>query len=118
MNETDLIGNIPTWMKYVASAAGGVGAALLFLRQWLSQAKVDRTANEANVETIVRLQAQVVVERDRADALMREREEMARKIGSLEGEVKGLRDQVDALSKQTQQQSKQIADLLQFLKED
>ncbi len=98
MTEDQVLSNIPSWMKYVASAAGGVGAAMLFLRQWLSQAKVDRTANDANAATIIRLQAQVVVERDRADSLMREREAMVRELGELKGKVEILSDQVETLT--------------------
>lgn len=92
----DLSG-IPDWLKWLGGVAGTVGAAALYLRQFLSKAKLERTADEADVHTILRLQAQLVVERDRADALMRDRESMVKEIGELKGEVRALRDQVAAL---------------------
>jgi len=92
------LNSVPAWIKYLAAFAGGSGAALLYLRQWLSQAKVDRTANEANVETIQRLMGQLEAERRRADAYMREREEMVREIGALKGKVEILTEQVETLT--------------------
>jgi len=98
MNEPDLLDHVPTWAKYIVTAVGGGGASLLFLRQWLSQSNVDRTANDANAQTIIRLQAQVVTERDRADRLMVERESMVKQIGELSGKVEVLSSQVDQLT--------------------
>lgn len=98
MTESDFVAAIPTWLKYLASAGGGMGAALLFLRQWLSQAKVDRTANDANVATILRLQAERDAERERADAMMREREAMVAELGELRGKVETLSEQVETLT--------------------
>jgi hypothetical protein len=98
VNEDEFIKNFPTVMKYIGSGAGYLAAGVLFLRQWLSQAKVDRTANDSNAATINRLQAQVIVERDRADSLMREREAMVRELGELKGKVEVLSEQVETLT--------------------
>lgn len=98
MNETEFLGNVPAWLKYLGTAVGSAGIAGLSLRQWLSQASVDRAANDANVATINRLQAQVITERDRADALMRDREALVREVGELRGEVTALREQVETLT--------------------
>ncbi|WP_323162847.1 hypothetical protein [Stenotrophomonas maltophilia] len=108
MNESDLLADVPAWLKYLGGASGFVAAAALFLRQWLSSAKVDRTADEATTNTINTLQSQLTAERTRADGLMHEREAMATEIGQLRGEVAGLRSQVEA-------QTKQIATLLQLV---
>lgn len=98
MNEPDFLGNVPAWAKYLGTAVGSIAASALLLRQWLSGANVDRTANDANAQTIVRLQAQVVTERDRADRLMVERESMVKQIGELSGKVEVLSSQVDQLT--------------------
>ncbi len=90
--------NLPEWAKWVGSILGGIAAAGLYLRQYLSKAKVDRTVNEVNAQTIERLFAQWVAERERADKLMREREAMARKIGELTGKVDALRMQIESLT--------------------
>jgi hypothetical protein len=102
MNEPDLLDHVPTWAKYIVTAIAGSGASLLFLRQWLSQANVDRTANDSNAQTIIRLQAQVVTERDRADRLMVEREAMVKEIGELRGKVEVLSEQVERLTELVQ----------------
>lgn len=98
MTEDAIVENFPTLMKYAGAGLGYVAAAALFLRQWLSQAKVDRTANDANAATILRLQAQLVTERDRADRLMIEREAMVKEIGELRGKVEVLSEQVETLT--------------------
>lgn len=98
MNEPDLLAGVPAWAKYLGTAVGSIAASALLLRQWLSGANVDRAANDANVQTIVRLQAQVVTERDRADRLMVEREAMVREIGELRGKVEVLSEQVETLT--------------------
>jgi predicted nuclease with TOPRIM domain len=103
MNENDLLAGIPAWAKYVGGSTGFVAAGVLWLRQWLSSAKVDRTIDTEAVQTIQRLQAQVESERKRADDLMHEREAMATEIGSLRGEVAALRNQVEMLVKLIQQ---------------
>lgn len=97
MNENDFLAGIPAWAKYTGGATGFVAAGVLWLRQWLSSAKVDRTIDAEAVQTIQRLQAQVESERQRADALMHEREAMATEIGQLRGEVASLRQQVETL---------------------
>ena len=89
---------LPEWLKWTGGVLGSLAAAGLYLRQYLSKAKVDRTANEVNAQTIERLFAQWVAERERADKLMREREAMARKIGELTGKVDALRMQVESLT--------------------
>lgn len=108
MNENDILAGLPDWAKYLGGASGFLIAASLWLRQWLSSAKVDRTADEATTNTINTLQEQLAAERIRADELMHEREAMATEIGQLRGEVAGLRSQVEA-------QTKQIAVLLQLV---
>ena len=95
--EDEIVKGLPTGLKWVGGALGAIITAALFLRQYLSSAKVDRTANEANVATITRLQDELQHERERADSLMREREAMAKEIGELRGEVKGLREQIERL---------------------
>lgn len=105
MNENDFLAGLPDWVKLLGGGFGFVIAASLGLRQWLSSAKVDRTADEATTNTINTLQEQLAAERTRADDLMHEREAMATEIGQLRGEVAGLRSQVEA-------QTKQIAMLL------
>jgi len=97
MNENDVISNLPGAVKFGGIAGGYIAAAILFLRQWLSQAKVDRTANEANTATIERLQAERDAERARADAFMREREEMVAELGELRAKVDMLSQQVEDL---------------------
>ncbi len=97
MNEPDVLAGLPDWLNYVGGAAGFIAAAGLWIRQWLSSAKLDRAADDANERTLARLQAQLMAERDRADTLMREREAMATEIGSLRGEVHALRSQVESL---------------------
>ncbi|HHA2674740.1 TPA: hypothetical protein ACOECQ_000807 [Stenotrophomonas maltophilia] len=109
MNETDLLADVPAWMKYVGGASGFLIAASLWLRQWLSSAKVDRTADEATTNTINTLQEQLAAERTRADGLMHEREAMATEIGQLRGEVNALRTQVEA-------QTQQIRTLLSLMR--
>lgn len=100
MNESDLLANLPAWVKHVGAASGFIAAAAIWLRQYLSAAKVDRTVDEATTKTIERLESQLTAERARADELMHEREAMATEIGQLRGEVVGLRTQVDTLHKQ------------------
>lgn len=103
MNENDLLAGIPAWAKYTGGATGFVAAGVLWLRQWLSSAKVDRTIDAEAVQTIQRLQSAVETERKRADDLMHEREAMATEIGQLRGEVKSLREQVEMLVAMIQQ---------------
>lgn len=95
--EDEIVKNLPSGLKWAGAALGAIVAGALFLRQYLSGAKVDRTANESNVATILRLQDELRQERDRADSLMREREAMAQEIGSLRAEVQGLREQIEML---------------------
>jgi HAMP domain-containing protein len=97
MNENDFLAGIPAWAKYAGGSTGFVAAGVLWLRQWLSSAKVDRTIDTEAVTTINRLREQVEVERKRADDLMHEREAMATEIGQLRGEVQALRSQVEML---------------------
>jgi hypothetical protein len=94
MDET----HIPDWLKWTGSAGAALVAAALYLRQYLSQSHVDRTADSANVATILRLQEELRNERERADTLMRDRESMIAELGQLRGEVQGLRDQVTLLT--------------------
>lgn len=98
MNEDAFVENLPAVMKYTGAGLGYLVAGVLAMRAWLSQAKVDRTANDSNAATILRLQAQVVTERDRADRLMIEREAMVREIGELRGKVETLSEQVETLT--------------------
>jgi len=97
MNENDFLSSIPGWAKLAGGSVVGIGGGLLWLRQWLSSAKVDRSIDTEAVQTIQRLQAQVADERKRADDLMHEREAMATEIGQLRGEVTALRGQVEML---------------------
>ena len=97
MNENDVFSKLPDAVKYGGVAGGYIAAAILFLRQWLSQAKVDRTATEANVATITRLQAERDSERERADQLMHEREAMVAELGELRAKVEMLSTQVEDL---------------------
>lgn len=97
MNEPDVLAGLPDWLKFAGGASGFIAAGALWIRQWLSSAKLDRAADDANERTLARLQEQLLAERDRADTLMREREAMATEIGSLRGEVHALRAQVDSL---------------------
>lgn len=109
MNETDLINDLPAWIKYMAGASGFMAAALLWLRQWLSSAKVDRTADAANAATIERLQVMLNAANTRADEITRQRDQLVGEIGELRGEVTALRAEVAA-------QHKQIEVLLALMK--
>mgnify|MGYP001232339087 CR=1 FL=1 len=104
-----MIDPMPETAGEFAKVAGGIGgyvvAGFLVLRQWLSSAKVERAANDADVATITRLQTQLQDERARADAeraradeLMRERERMVTEIGELRGRVEILSSQVQHLT--------------------
>lgn len=90
---------IPEWLKWTGPAGAAIAAGALFLRQYLSGAKVDRAADDANVATIRRLQDELAKERERADSLMRDREAMIQEIGQLRGEVQALRSQVETLTR-------------------
>lgn len=94
----DELAGIPGWLKWVSMGGAGIAAGALFLWQYLSNAKVDRSVDGATVELIKNLQTQLVNEQGRADSLMREREAMATEIGQLRGEVHGLREQVRLLT--------------------
>lgn len=109
MNGTELLSNVPDWAKYLGGTSGVLVAASLWLRQWLSSAKVERTADEATGNTLRALQEQLSAERLRADGLMHEREAMAQEIGQLRGEVSALRAQIA-------QQSVQIDALLDLVR--
>ena len=98
MIDTEFLGGVPAWAKYIGTALGSGSIAFLALRQWLSKASLNRTVDEATEATIKRLQDMYTAERDRADALMRDRETMATKIGELEGKVDGLTRQVEMLT--------------------
>lgn len=97
--------NFPEWLKWMGSAGAAIAAGALFLRQYLSGAKVDRAADDANVATILRLQAELKSERERADKLMADREQMIGELGQLRGEVAALRGQVENLTKLIRQQN-------------
>ena len=90
--------DFPNWAKWIGATGSAIVAAWLYFRQYLSSAKVDRVADDANIATILRLQDQLKTERERADALMRDRESMVAELGQLRGEVKALRDQVAMLT--------------------
>jgi len=94
----DELNDVPSWAKWIGGAGGAIVAAWLYFRQFLSSAKVDRAADDANVATILRLQDELKSDRERADALMRDRESMVAELGQLRGEVKALRDQVSMLT--------------------
>ncbi|KAG0953887.1 hypothetical protein G6F31_013321 [Rhizopus arrhizus] len=89
MNESDLLAGVPDWAKYLGGTSGVLIAVSLWLRQWLSSAKVDRTADEATSNTLRTLQEQLAAERTRADGLMHEREAMAQEIGQLHRRAAG-----------------------------
>lgn len=97
--------NFPEWLKWMGPTGAAIAAGALFLRQYLSGAKVDRAADDANVATILRLQAELKSERDRADKLMADREQMIGELGQLRGEVAALRNQVETLTKLIRQQN-------------
>jgi hypothetical protein len=105
MDEATVFKNAPAWLVGLGLGGASLVGGAIWLRQFLSSAKVDRSANDANVATIERLTAEVEeankradAERDRADQLMHEREDMIRKIGELEGKVDALSAQVAQLS--------------------
>jgi len=98
MDDVSGITGIPDWVKWVGGGLAAIGAAALYLPKFISAAKVDRAADDANVATINRLQAELDKERARADALMKDREAMIAELGQLRGEVKGLREQVEMLT--------------------
>lgn len=105
MDEVSILKNAPAWLVGLGMGGTAIVAGAVFLRQFLSSAKVDRSANEANVQTIERLTSEVEgerkradQERDRADQLMHEREDMIREIGELKGKVDALTSQVAHLS--------------------
>lgn len=90
--------HLPAGLKWL----GGVGAALvagfLFLRSYLSNARVERTVDEASVRTIERLQTMLEAERARADTLMREREQLIGNIGELRSQIAVLNLNVEHLT--------------------
>lgn len=92
------LNGVPDWVKWIGGAGGALATGWLYLRQYLSRANVDRTADDANAATILRLQSELKGERERADALMRDRDAMVAELGQLRGEVQGLRDQVTLLT--------------------
>lgn len=91
--------NIPDWASWLGTGAAAFTAGFLFLRQYLSSAKVDRAADDANVATILRLQSELQKERERADKLMADREQMIGELCQLRGEVEALRNQVEMLTR-------------------
>lgn len=95
MDDISVMTGVPDWIKWAGGALAAIGAAIIYLPKLLSAVKVDRAADDANVATINRLQAELEKERARADALMRDREPMVAEIGQHRGEVKGLREQVE-----------------------
>jgi len=105
----DITKGMPSWLSWGGGAIAAIGAGAIYLRQYLSSAQVDRTANEANVATILRLQDELKAERERADALMKDREGMVARIAELGAEVKALRDQVETLTNMLSGHSKGAA---------
>lgn len=101
MDET----NFPEWLKWMGPTGAAILGLGLYLRQYLSGAKVDRAADDANVATILRLQDELRQERERADKLMIDREQMITELGQLRGEVAALRSQVEILTKLIRQQN-------------
>jgi hypothetical protein len=105
MDEASVFAKVPSWLIGLGTGGAAIVGAAVFLRQFLSSAKVDRAADAANVATIERLTAEVEnerkradSERDRADQLMHEREDMIREIGELKGKVDTLTAQVAQLT--------------------
>ena len=98
VEDQGLLASLPSWLKYGGTALGGISATALAMWQWLSKAKVDRTADAATVSIIDTLQEQLATERKRSDELMRERDEMSSEIAQLRAEVVALRAQVLTLS--------------------
>ena len=115
MDPTDFGPGTATWL-------GGTGTiilgGLLWLRKWLSKDATDRAMDNADIGTVRRLNELLDSEREarklaeaRADQFARERNELIRSMGQLEGNIISLTRQVEQLTTQVTAQSEEIARL-------
>ncbi|MFC4728812.1 hypothetical protein [Coralloluteibacterium thermophilus] len=93
------VGSVGTW----SIALGSVVSGVLLFRQWLSRNARDRAGDTAAIEMIERLERQLTAANERADRYAAERNDLARKVGRLEGEITALQREVRHLTAQMEQ---------------
>lgn len=92
--------DLPEGSGTIGGAIVAIGAALLWLRQYLSNASVTQVSNLAQADLINMLREQIKNERARADAAENARDSAIAQIGQLRVQVQELSAKVGNLEHQ------------------